>query len=455
MASDGPARDPRLAQRNKNTTLPPQNTGEDSSKKRMASQSPAGMPHPPKQLRKPDLVSTASTSVGNGTANGSSRPSSSSSNGAQMQAAPVANMGQSDTQTSTVSDTTAMLMAFALRSADLAEAKIALTHAQNVREKAVSKFDGMKQHFIDYPVIKEQRDAEIQVSNRIWTAAREEFNRKEREVQQSASSLAAILDRPKRAPSSGLDKREIGRLDARIAKVEKDLEKTNSGHDANKLADGPDVAALQGDISSLEATLDSLQKRIDALEGGAHAAPAPAPVSTGFVPFAPVPPPSNDPEPELPWKQKIEGEINSLQVWTASIDQQYKNLTTEEVVRSMCDQMSAMYPDAKNCQVAVNNVSQQVEALKSDLAELKNIVNGMPNGVAQSGSDTSGTDLTSFKAQVNKALSDGKQKLSDLTSTVENAKGDIVNLQSGLKRAITEAVDRHEELKKRVDSMDH
>lgn len=426
----------------------------------MASQSPAGMPHPTKQLRKPDLVSTASTAVGNGTANGSSRPSSSSSsNAAPMHPAPVANMGKSD------SDTTSMLWDFLRRSAEYTEAKTALTHAHQVREKAVSKFDGMKQHFIDYPTIKEQRDAEVQYSNRKWSAAREEFNRKEQDVGQSISSLAALLDRPKGDSLTESDKRDLQRLHAikstqdkilaRVAKLEQDLQKPNPGHDANKLADGPDVASLQGDINSLEETLDSLQKRIDALEGGAHTAPAPAPVSTGFVPFAPVPPPSNDPEPELPWKQKVDGEISSLQVWTAAIDQQYKNLTTEEVVRSMCDQMSAMYPDAKNCQVAVNNVNQQVEAIKGDLAELKSVVNGMSNGVAQSGPGTSGTDLTSFKTQVNKALSDGKQKLSELTTTVENAKGDIANLQSGLKRAITEAVDRHEDLKKRVDSMDH
>jgi len=68
----------------------------------------------------------------------------------------------------------------------------------------------------------------------------------------------------------------------------------------------------------------------------------------------------------------IDQKHESLTFVCRALQRQYDNLTTEEVVQLMVDQMSSMYPDAKNCQKAIYELRHKYRALETELNGVKN-----------------------------------------------------------------------------------
>lgn len=111
------------------------------------------------------------------------------------------------------------------------------------------------------------------------------------------------------------------------------------------------------------------------------------------------------------------------------IQGQYNNLTTDEIVRCMADQMSSMYPDAKNLQQAVNEVMKvhtKVKDMESKVAQrvqqITTVERMAKNALSLA---TSGSrDVTELKEEMKKA-SDLAIASADEVAAINSELGDF------------------------------
>lgn len=282
---------------------------------------------------------------------------------ARMEQAPVANMmpAQAPAQ-----DFATILQSMISEAIDAGAAKFTLKHAEKAHDVATKKFNSTKHYHEQFPTIEEQHTRELKLASTRYDAALTEFDKKHRTVKQLASQLSGALPEMSSGPDPTTESRfkdlekEVGDLRTkeaneidRVAPLQAEIKKLQETAD--------EITAIRTDLKALQDTVQNLQTQPPATQANSTNN------DSAFAPFVPVPPPTDEDDAPLEWKQKVDNDIQGLQVWIGAVDRQYHNLTTEEVVRNMVDQMSKIYPHAKNVQVAIDNINNHIAQLEANV----------------------------------------------------------------------------------------
>ncbi|CAK4031088.1 Hypothetical predicted protein [Lecanosticta acicola] len=471
MSSNDATRDPRLQQ--KNSSAPPAPSfGEN--KKRPASRSPAAAAKPARKQSVPFAAfSQSHNGNGNGNIDSDSRRSSVSST--DQRQAPVANM--MPTAQHPTPSTTSFLEDLPQRSADLAVAKLNLEHAQRAYDQSVKESDACKQFFDAYPSIKEQRLNSLRNTTNKLTACRNAYDRKDQAMQQAmadadarfqASVANAAKERSKddvtqdRARQSQFAKLEhklqqvdhkvdefehkVKQAEHKVEQLSKETQVTSQAFDnfdkrfkdiqkhieeliQNMNADaaitsehGEQLSTLRNDYEAFKQSFAGLQDIVQGLQDQASAMKDKGGNNgneLGLAHFRVVSAPSDEDDVQIPWKQKVEGQIEGLNIWTSSIQRQYDNLTTEHVVQKMVDQMSTMYPAAKDFQVCVNNINGKIAQIEATLLDPQKREGGDAAGPSAHEVSDMRNNLDALKVQGEQAIDFLKDEIGKIQGNLE------------------------------------
>lgn len=163
----------------------------------------------------------------------------------------------------------------------------------------------------------------------------------------------------------------------------------------------------------------------------------------GLVQFTPVVGPEDEQnEQELPQMQRMWSAIESLRMATDNNKKQLDNLTTDDVVHQMVNVMGQHWPDAKNCQAAVDslkagiaNINQRIDQVASGQAQGH-------NGQAQIELDELRSELDQLKIKVDGQdlfLSQGKQQFDEVISRVSGIANQVAGLEGQQEAAMQKA----------------
>ncbi|GIZ46412.1 hypothetical protein CKM354_000953800 [Cercospora kikuchii] len=173
-----------------------------------------------------------------------------------------------------------------------------------------------------------------------------------------------------------------------------------------------------------------------------------------------VPPAAADPD----LTTRLGRDIEMLKGVAARHERLYNNLTTDEIVKQMVDQMGAMYPDAKNFQVVASTLQAEIkstqetlstvhEAVERTVKSMAEITKHMPNLQEQFEQDADALkeDISGVKLRVEECanmLEQGKTKLAE----INELETDVKALMPAV-RSLTHAVQRIESLEEKVNKL--
>ncbi|CAK1361868.1 Intracellular protein transport protein USO1 [Cercospora beticola] len=173
-----------------------------------------------------------------------------------------------------------------------------------------------------------------------------------------------------------------------------------------------------------------------------------------------IPPAATDPD----LVTRLGRDIEMLKGVAARHERLYNNLTTDEIVKQMVDQMSAMYPDAKNFQVVASTLQAEIkstqetlstvhEAVERTVKSMAEITKHIPNLQEQLEQDANALreDISSIKLRVEecaKTLEQGKIKLAE----IEELETDVKAMTPAV-RSLTKAVEKIPLLEEQIQKL--
>lgn len=195
----------------------------------------------------------------------------------------------------------------------------------------------------------------------------------------------------------------------------KNLE-ASSGRQANEASD------------IVRQTVTLIEARVGKLEKVSAKAPVDNPGLLGFQPCVPDTngdsgPQSNGARVSQSSIDKINSNIEMLKAMTGQHTRLINNLTTDDVVRCMVDQMGSMYPDARNFQVTVHELRQK-------LAEVQNRVDATVNNVRAA--------ISPEIAQLRGELNFLKQNVDQHDTTVKVGEVQLTNMANRMQQTETD-----------------
>lgn len=227
------------------------------------------------------------------------------------------------------------------------------------------------------------------------------------------------------------------RLDASFESVQNEVatvSRTVSGH-----GHGADLNRKHEDLRK---GFDELAAKISKVETEAkNQAVNPNPL--GLVQFAPVVGPEEGPEDQdLPQMQRMWSAIESLRMATDNNKKQLDNLTTDDVVHQMVNVMGQHWPDAKNCQAAV-------DSLKAGIASITQRIDQVAAGQGQDHNAQVKIELDQLRGELDQLkikvdgqdlfLSQGKEQFDEVIGRVTGIANKVSNMEGQQEEALKKA----------------
>lgn len=250
---------------------------------------------------------------------------------------------------------------------------------------------------------------------------------------------------------------EVGReqevLEAQVTNLEDQSRRLDEGFESIK----GEVAAVRkivteqghgGDINrqhdNLRNALDELAAKLSKVETEAQTKAA-NPNPLGLVQFAPVVGPEDQPDdPELPQMQQMWSAIESLRMATDNNKKQLDNLTTDDVVHQMVHVMGQHWPDAKNCQAAVESLKAGIVNINQRIDQVAARQGQDYNGQAKGELDQLRGELDQLKIKVDGQdlfLGQGKEQFDEMIDRVTGIANKVANLE-GQQKETQKAVEK-------------
>ncbi|KAK4505282.1 hypothetical protein PRZ48_003245 [Zasmidium cellare] len=463
MASNDVSRDPRL-----------------QNKKRVASQPPASAMQPSQKNPKPADITKAGAAQA--PTFGASRPQSTST---LPQNAPMAHTsaGQPASELSVVRKIPAQPTAFDLLQASaeisgkLAYAQVEKAKWQPLLDKALKQYHIAAQYFADFAPTRDMHTNQVRrARQKVDDAAAlvAFFEQESTQVKQliSASSpdfgglfgppandsvpqqLTALResynalkdDVAAQAGEARKESEEAERMDRAFEAQQKKLEDLTKQLDL--LRDKQDRATDQAaDAFAGMEKLEIIQRGLREVTDKVTKLEAEAKVEgnkndgLGMVQFTPVVAPE-EPDPELSQVQQIWNTIAHLEMATASHKRQLDNLTTDDVVNQMVNVMGQHWPDAKNCQAAVDSLKSSINDLAQRIVNVEARVDQGQNGGAPAEVAKLRGQIDALKQRVDghdALITQGKQNFDNFNNQVKAIANQVSKLEGNQEEALRKA----------------
>lgn len=230
-------------------------------------------------------------------------------------------------------------------------------------------------------------------------------------------------------------------LEAQIKNLEDQSRQLDVGFESVKseVAAVRNIVAEQDDGGDIDRKHESLRKALDELAAKLAKVETEAknkaanPNTLGLVQFAPVVGPEEEPDDqELPQMQQMWSAIESLRMATENNKRQLDNLTTDDVVHQMVNVMGQHWPDAKNCQAAVESLKTGIANINQRIDQVAARVGQDYNGQAKIELDQLRGELDQLKIKVDGQdlfLSQGKEQFDEVIGRVVGIANKVSNLE--------------------------
>ena len=235
-----------------------------------------------------------------------------------------------------------------------------------------------------------------------------------------------------------------------------------------KLEDSP----LSESLNRLQQMHSEMQKRLQAVESTRAITRAPSAVrasmaTPGTSTWQPVLPDNDDEGGSTPQingvgsvngnpdvSARMFGEIDMLKGVTAQHTRIINNLTTDDLVRQMVDQMSQMYPDARGFQQAIGTLRSELNAVKERLSVVSNTVNTTAASLSQLSQRIPNFDgdIGQEVGKLQKSCADLQQRFENHDTVLDEGKDRLlkVNILEGEVKELTAAALNLPEYAKKV-----
>jgi chromosome segregation ATPase len=130
----------------------------------------------------------------------------------------------------------------------------------------------------------------------------------------------------------------------------------------------------------------------------------------------------------------MKAEIDMLKERERLHTHQYNNLTTDNVVELMVDQLAKQYPDVKHAQAALTAMSRNLEALRETNKNEVELLRENISGIQAS--------LASVHGKLKDSMSDATQRIGRAEDVIGKAEEEITNVRNELSK-LASKVDLH------------